>query len=33
VEAPIDGFMLAADPDNPEGAKELLHHFGTAAAQ
>jgi len=33
VEAPIDGFMLAADPDNPEGAKELLHHFGTALAQ
>jgi multiple sugar transport system substrate-binding protein len=33
VEAPIDGFMLAADPDNPEGAKELLYHFGTAAAQ
>jgi multiple sugar transport system substrate-binding protein len=33
VEAPIDGFMLAADPDNPEGAKELIHHFGTALAQ
>jgi multiple sugar transport system substrate-binding protein len=33
VEAPIDGFMLAADPDNPEGAKELLYHFGTALAQ
>ncbi|CAN5719869.1 extracellular solute-binding protein [soil metagenome] len=33
VEAPIDGWMMAADPDNVEGAKELLYHFGTAAAQ
>ncbi|MEZ4499962.1 MAG: ABC transporter substrate-binding protein [Thermomicrobiales bacterium] len=33
VEAPIDGWMMAADPGNPEGAKELLYHLGTAAAQ
>ena len=33
VEAPIDGWMMAADPSNPEAAKELLYHFGTAAAQ
>ena len=33
VEAPIDGFMMAREPDNMEGAKELLYHFGTAAAQ
>ena len=30
VEAPIDGWMLAANPKNPEAAKELLYHFGTA---
>jgi multiple sugar transport system substrate-binding protein len=33
IEAPIDGWMLAADPENPEAAKELLYHMGTAVAQ
>jgi multiple sugar transport system substrate-binding protein len=33
IEAPIDGFMMAKDPKNPEAAKELLYHLGTAAAQ
>ena len=33
IEAPIDGFMMAKEPDNEAGAKELLYHFGTAAAQ
>jgi multiple sugar transport system substrate-binding protein len=33
VEAPIDGFLMAKDPNNPEAAKELLYHMGTAAAQ
>ena len=33
IEAPLDGFMMAAEPDNVEGAKELLYNFGTAAAQ
>jgi multiple sugar transport system substrate-binding protein len=33
IEAPIDGFMMAADPKNPDAAKELLLHFGTALAQ
>lgn len=33
VEAPIDGWMMAADPSNVEAAKELLFHFGTADAQ
>ena len=33
VEAPIDGWMMAKKPDNAAGAKELLYHFGTAAAQ
>ena len=32
VEAPIDGFMMAASPDNEPGAKELLGFLGTAAA-
>ena len=32
VEAPIDGFMMAASPDNEAGAKELLGFLGTAAA-
>ena len=31
VEAPIDGFMMAADPSNPEGAKALLAAMGGAA--
>jgi multiple sugar transport system substrate-binding protein len=33
VEAPIDGWMMAKKPKNPEGAKELLLHLGSAAAQ
>jgi multiple sugar transport system substrate-binding protein len=33
IEAPIDGWMMAASPKNPEAAKELLYHFGTADAQ
>jgi len=33
VEAPIDGWMMALEPGNPEAARELLYHFGTAAAQ
>jgi multiple sugar transport system substrate-binding protein len=33
IEAPIDGWMMAKDPENPEAAKELLYHFGTAVAQ
>ncbi len=33
VEAPIDGFLMAKSPKNEEAAKELLFHFGTAAAQ
>jgi multiple sugar transport system substrate-binding protein len=33
VEAPIDGWMLAANPKNPEAAKELLYFFGTAEGQ
>lgn len=33
VEAPIDGFMLSADPWNLEGAKEVMAHFGTKESQ
>ncbi len=33
VEAPIDGWMMAREPGNVAGAKELLYHFGTADAQ
>jgi multiple sugar transport system substrate-binding protein len=33
VEAPIDGFMMAAKPKNPDAAKELLAFLGTAPAQ
>ncbi len=33
VEAPIDGFMMAAKPKNPEAAKEFLAYIGTAAAE
>ncbi|MDQ3787361.1 MAG: ABC transporter substrate-binding protein [Actinomycetota bacterium] len=33
VEAPIDGFMMAARPRNEEGAKELLKYLGTAKAE
>jgi multiple sugar transport system substrate-binding protein len=32
IEAPIDGFMMAASPKNPEGAKALLTGMSTAAA-
>ncbi len=33
VEAPIDGWMMAADPANVDAAKEMLYHFGTGTAQ
>lgn len=33
VEAPIDGWMMAADPANEQAAKEMLYHFGTGVAQ
>ncbi|MEM7342299.1 MAG: ABC transporter substrate-binding protein [Actinomycetota bacterium] len=33
VEAPIDGWMMAADPANGQAAKEMLYHFGTGVAQ
>ena len=33
VEAPIDGWMMAAEPANADAAKEMLYHFGTADAQ
>lgn len=33
VEAPIDGWMMAADPANEQAAKEMLYHFGTGTAQ
>ncbi|OLF09611.1 sugar ABC transporter substrate-binding protein, partial [Actinophytocola xanthii] len=32
VEAPIDGFMMAARPRDEDGAKELLRYLGTAEA-
>lgn len=32
IEAPIDGFMMAAEPRNVEGAKALLGGLGQAAA-
>ena len=32
LDAPIDGFMMAADPKNAEGAKALLTALGQAAA-
>ncbi|HWM18928.1 MAG TPA: ABC transporter substrate-binding protein [Ilumatobacteraceae bacterium] len=32
VEAPIDGFMMAAAPENEEGSKALLSSLGQAAA-
>jgi multiple sugar transport system substrate-binding protein len=32
VEAPIDGFMMAVDPDNEEGAKALLTALGGVEA-
>ena len=33
IEAPIDGFMMAASPKNEAGAKKLLSYFGSADAQ
>lgn len=33
VEAPIDGFLMAASPKNEEGAKEVLYNMGTGPAQ
>jgi multiple sugar transport system substrate-binding protein len=33
IEAPIDGWMMAREPKNPEAAKELLFFIGTADAQ
>ncbi len=33
VEAPIDGFMMAASPKNEQAAKELLYFIGTGAGQ
>ncbi|WP_017615482.1 ABC transporter substrate-binding protein [Nocardiopsis salina] len=33
VEAPTDGFMLSANPRNPEGAEALLTHIGGLEAQ
>lgn len=32
VEAPIDGFMMAARPRNEDGARDLLRYLGTADA-
>jgi len=33
IDAPIDGFMMSADPDNEEGAKTLLRYLATPEAQ
>jgi multiple sugar transport system substrate-binding protein len=33
IDAPIDGYMLTASPENEEGAKEWLRFVGSAAAQ
>ncbi|UJH69919.1 ABC transporter substrate-binding protein [Ornithinimicrobium sp. INDO-MA30-4] len=33
VEAPIDGFMLRNDPENPDGADDLLRFLASAQAQ
>jgi multiple sugar transport system substrate-binding protein len=33
IEAPIDGWLLAKSPKNPDAAKELLLFFGSAAGQ
>ena len=33
VEAPIDGFMMAAKPKNPDAAKEFLAYMATAPAE
>lgn len=32
LDAPIDGYCMAADPDNEEGAKQLLSYLGSAEA-
>ncbi|MGI9146421.1 MAG: ABC transporter substrate-binding protein [Chloroflexota bacterium] len=32
IDAPIDGFMMAKSPRNPEGAKQLLQYLGTGEA-
>jgi multiple sugar transport system substrate-binding protein len=32
IDAPIDGFMLAKSPKNPEGAKQLLEYLGSGEA-
>ena len=33
IDAPIDGFMMAADPENPDAAKEVLRYLGTPEAE
>jgi multiple sugar transport system substrate-binding protein len=33
IEAPIDGFMMAAKPKNEDGAKQLLKYLGTPEAE
>lgn len=33
LDAPVDGFMLSADPQQPENAKELLRFLSTGEAQ
>jgi multiple sugar transport system substrate-binding protein len=33
IEAPIDGFMMRANPRNEDGAKKFLSYLGTPAAQ
>ena len=33
IEAPIDGFMMAAEPDNADAAKEMLAYLATGPAQ
>lgn len=33
VEAPIDGFMISADPRNPEAAQDLVGHMGLLESQ
>jgi multiple sugar transport system substrate-binding protein len=32
IDAPIDGFMMAAEPDNEAAAKEVLSYLGTGEA-
>ena len=32
LDAPIDGFMLAKSPKNPDGAKQLLQYLGSGEA-